>query len=269
MEPVIVINPGRFCVCDVCFKHETWNRLANIAPSSALFIYLVLYCVFFFFFFLPGASKWDIRQKVWDFIEGKNLANFPRPVHNRIPNFKASTRGTIRAAVLPLMIGNIEINRRKAKQQKLFLEKSTRMLYYKAQLLHSQTNIFDEESMLPLHWWSISWIHMMNSVVFCMLVIHQTEAKTGEVSAMMMTTALHLQNNFFFFLEHRINGCLFSWVFVPHLLCDYWPGCRSGMQQACKPPGVQVQPDSQSQPRQATTAGSLCHSRSKCFELSK
>lgn len=41
------------------------------------------------------------------------------------------------------------------------------------------------------------------------------------------------------------------------------------MRQACKSPGVQVQPDSQSQPRQATTAGSLCHSRSKCFELNK
>ncbi|XP_038162674.1 methenyltetrahydrofolate synthase domain-containing protein [Cyprinodon tularosa] len=38
----------------------------------------------------PGASKWDIRQKVWDFIEEKNLANFPRPVHNRIPNFKGA-----------------------------------------------------------------------------------------------------------------------------------------------------------------------------------
>ena len=35
-------------------------------------------------------SKWDIRQKVWDYIEAKNLANFPRPVHNRIPNFKVS-----------------------------------------------------------------------------------------------------------------------------------------------------------------------------------
>lgn len=45
MEPVIVINPGRFCVCDVCFKYETWNRLANIAPSFSpltLFIYLFI-----------------------------------------------------------------------------------------------------------------------------------------------------------------------------------------------------------------------------------
>ncbi|KAJ8343399.1 hypothetical protein SKAU_G00307280 [Synaphobranchus kaupii] len=36
------------------------------------------------------ASKWEIRQKVWDYIEAKNLANFPRPVHNRIPNFKGA-----------------------------------------------------------------------------------------------------------------------------------------------------------------------------------
>ncbi|XP_029463937.1 methenyltetrahydrofolate synthase domain-containing protein isoform X1 [Rhinatrema bivittatum] len=37
-----------------------------------------------------GLSKWDIRQKVWDYIEDHNLADFPRPVHHRIPNFKAS-----------------------------------------------------------------------------------------------------------------------------------------------------------------------------------
>ncbi|KAM6300600.1 methenyltetrahydrofolate synthase domain-containing protein [Aegotheles albertisi] len=38
----------------------------------------------------PGASKRDIRQKVWDCLEGSGLAEFPRPVHGRIPNFKAS-----------------------------------------------------------------------------------------------------------------------------------------------------------------------------------
>ncbi|KAG7275195.1 hypothetical protein CRUP_023783 [Coryphaenoides rupestris] len=37
-----------------------------------------------------GATKWDIRHKVWDYIEENNLANFPRPVHNRIPNFKGA-----------------------------------------------------------------------------------------------------------------------------------------------------------------------------------
>ncbi|KAE8608783.1 hypothetical protein XENTR_v10011601 [Xenopus tropicalis] len=38
----------------------------------------------------PACSKWDIRQKVWDHIENNNLADFPRPVHHRIPNFKVS-----------------------------------------------------------------------------------------------------------------------------------------------------------------------------------
>ncbi|KAI5616288.1 methenyltetrahydrofolate synthase domain-containing protein [Silurus asotus] len=34
------------------------------------------------------ATKWEIRQKVWDYLEEKDLAKFPRPVHHRIPNFK-------------------------------------------------------------------------------------------------------------------------------------------------------------------------------------
>ncbi|XP_027015033.1 methenyltetrahydrofolate synthase domain-containing protein isoform X1 [Tachysurus fulvidraco] len=36
------------------------------------------------------ANKWDIRLKVWDYIETKDLATFPRPVHHRIPNFKGA-----------------------------------------------------------------------------------------------------------------------------------------------------------------------------------
>ncbi|XP_066540439.1 methenyltetrahydrofolate synthase domain-containing protein isoform X1 [Hoplias malabaricus] len=39
-----------------------------------------------------GATKWDIRHKVWDYIEANNLADFPRPVHHRIPNFKGAHR---------------------------------------------------------------------------------------------------------------------------------------------------------------------------------
>ncbi|NXG62884.1 MTHSD protein, partial [Hemiprocne comata] len=38
----------------------------------------------------PGASKQDVRQKVWDYLESSGLAEFPRPVHRRIPNFKGS-----------------------------------------------------------------------------------------------------------------------------------------------------------------------------------
>ncbi|XP_058384410.1 methenyltetrahydrofolate synthase domain-containing protein isoform X3 [Diceros bicornis minor] len=37
-----------------------------------------------------GASKQDIREQIWDYMESQNLADFPRPVHHRIPNFKGS-----------------------------------------------------------------------------------------------------------------------------------------------------------------------------------
>lgn len=35
-------------------------------------------------------TKASIRQKIWNYLEVNNLANFPRPVHHRIPNFKGS-----------------------------------------------------------------------------------------------------------------------------------------------------------------------------------
>ena len=35
-----------------------------------------------------GVTKASIRQRIWDYLEKHNLANFPRPVHHRIPNFK-------------------------------------------------------------------------------------------------------------------------------------------------------------------------------------
>ncbi|XP_041314807.1 methenyltetrahydrofolate synthase domain-containing protein isoform X3 [Pyrgilauda ruficollis] len=35
-----------------------------------------------------GRSKWDIREKVWEHLEASGLADFPRPVRGRIPNFK-------------------------------------------------------------------------------------------------------------------------------------------------------------------------------------
>ncbi|XP_063168984.1 methenyltetrahydrofolate synthase domain-containing protein [Candoia aspera] len=37
-----------------------------------------------------SVSKWDIRNKIWDYMETNNLADFPRPVQHRIPNFKGS-----------------------------------------------------------------------------------------------------------------------------------------------------------------------------------
>ncbi|XP_059631548.1 5-formyltetrahydrofolate cyclo-ligase-like protein COG0212 isoform X2 [Cornus florida] len=35
----------------------------------------------------PKAWKWVIRKGVWDLMEAQNIAQFPRPVHHRIPNF--------------------------------------------------------------------------------------------------------------------------------------------------------------------------------------
>ena len=32
-------------------------------------------------------DKWSIRHRVWDYLEMENIAQNPRPVHNRIPNF--------------------------------------------------------------------------------------------------------------------------------------------------------------------------------------
>ena len=37
---------------------------------------------------LEEDTKSSIRQKVWETIEKNDIANFPRPVYNRIPNFK-------------------------------------------------------------------------------------------------------------------------------------------------------------------------------------
>ncbi|XP_032468198.1 methenyltetrahydrofolate synthase domain-containing protein isoform X5 [Phocoena sinus] len=39
-----------------------------------------------------GVSKQDIREQIWDYMEARNLADFPRPVHHRIPNFKGASR---------------------------------------------------------------------------------------------------------------------------------------------------------------------------------
>ncbi|XP_047566951.1 methenyltetrahydrofolate synthase domain-containing protein isoform X4 [Lutra lutra] len=39
---------------------------------------------------VTGVSKQDVRQQIWDYMESQNLADFPRPVHHRIPNFKGS-----------------------------------------------------------------------------------------------------------------------------------------------------------------------------------
>uniref|UniRef100_UPI0037E87D03 methenyltetrahydrofolate synthase domain-containing protein isoform X1 n=1 Tax=Semicossyphus pulcher TaxID=241346 RepID=UPI0037E87D03 len=57
----------------------------------------------------PGTTKWDIRQKVWDYIEEKNLANFPRPVHNRIPNFKGAFTACTKVSELQVFTKTSEV----------------------------------------------------------------------------------------------------------------------------------------------------------------
>ncbi|XP_019391509.1 PREDICTED: methenyltetrahydrofolate synthase domain-containing protein isoform X1 [Crocodylus porosus] len=37
-----------------------------------------------------AASKQSIRERIWAYLEASGLAEFPRPVHHRIPNFKGS-----------------------------------------------------------------------------------------------------------------------------------------------------------------------------------
>ncbi|XP_020797318.2 methenyltetrahydrofolate synthase domain-containing protein isoform X2 [Boleophthalmus pectinirostris] len=46
------------------------------------------------------ATKEQIRQRVWRYIEENNLANFPRPVYNRIPNFKGASAACTKVSEL-------------------------------------------------------------------------------------------------------------------------------------------------------------------------
>lgn len=39
----------------------------------------------------PKAWKWVIRRRIWDTMEALNIAQNPRPVHHRIPNFVAAS----------------------------------------------------------------------------------------------------------------------------------------------------------------------------------
>lgn len=41
----------------------------------------------------PKAWKWGIRKRIWDLMEARNIAQFPRPVHHRIPNFIGAGAG--------------------------------------------------------------------------------------------------------------------------------------------------------------------------------
>jgi len=45
--------------------------------------------------------KWRIRRAVWDYMEENDIAQFPRPVHHRIPNFVGADEAAKNLATLP------------------------------------------------------------------------------------------------------------------------------------------------------------------------
>lgn len=48
----------------------------------------------------PKAWKWVIRKRVWDLMEAQNIAQNPRPVHHRIPNFVGASAAAKNVKVL-------------------------------------------------------------------------------------------------------------------------------------------------------------------------
>ncbi|CAJ1958514.1 unnamed protein product [Cylindrotheca closterium] len=45
--------------------------------------------------------KWTIRKRIWDLMEAKDIAQYPRPVHHRIPNFVGADEAAARLTELP------------------------------------------------------------------------------------------------------------------------------------------------------------------------
>ncbi|KAK8649213.1 hypothetical protein V6N13_129947 [Hibiscus sabdariffa] len=52
----------------------------------------------------PRAWKWVIRRRVWDFMEAQNIAQNPRPVHHRIPNFVGASAAAKKVSELEAIV---------------------------------------------------------------------------------------------------------------------------------------------------------------------
>ncbi|KAI6691126.1 hypothetical protein NL676_027954 [Syzygium grande] len=50
----------------------------------------------------PKAWKWVIRKRVWDFMEARDVAQNPRPVHHRIPNFVGASAAASKLSELEI-----------------------------------------------------------------------------------------------------------------------------------------------------------------------
>eukprot|EP00536_Pseudo-nitzschia_multiseries_P007263 jgi/Psemu1/304739/fgenesh1_kg.167_\ len=50
---------------------------------------------------LRSPWKWQLRKRMWDYMEENDIARFPRPVHHRIPNFVDADLAARRLSELP------------------------------------------------------------------------------------------------------------------------------------------------------------------------
>ncbi|KAK7066239.1 hypothetical protein SK128_007994, partial [Halocaridina rubra] len=68
-------------------------------------------------------TKQDIRDKIWNYIEENDLANFPRPVKYRIPNFKGAGEAGQRITTLPCFTSAqlVKVNPDKPQEEVRFL----------------------------------------------------------------------------------------------------------------------------------------------------
>lgn len=64
--------------------------LWSFLPSAVFQVSPPLIRITFLISRFPDDSKESIRQRVWEYLEKENIAESPRPVYGRIPNFKVS-----------------------------------------------------------------------------------------------------------------------------------------------------------------------------------
>lgn len=71
----------------------------------------------------PKAWKWVIRKRIWDLMEAQNIAQNPRPVHHRIPNFVGASSAAKKLSELAafVMANCVKVNPDSPQKQVRFL----------------------------------------------------------------------------------------------------------------------------------------------------
>ncbi|MBA0850020.1 hypothetical protein Goshw_024259 [Gossypium schwendimanii] len=71
----------------------------------------------------PKAWKWVIRKRIWDLMEAQNIAQNPRPVHHRIPNFVGASSAAKKLSELEafVMANCVKVNPDSPQKQVRFL----------------------------------------------------------------------------------------------------------------------------------------------------